>query len=117
MIGQSRRYAYAVMFLGAVLLGSLWLFVWQQVVYEREKTMGEASRELMNLAKAFEESVSSVIAQTDSDLVTIKQAYESDGPASPVIAAILAQTLKDPTRFQSGVADVGGAEVQFSEIF
>ena len=71
---DTKKYIWMVVLLGGVLLGVLWLFIWQHVNNDRERTLREASREAMNLAKAFEEQVNSVISQADHDMVILKEA-------------------------------------------
>ena len=105
---NSKGYSWVIALLGCMLLSSLWLFVWQQVEYERKETMKDAARENLNLAKAFEEQVRSLIAHVDYDMVTIKLAYEREGVSSPVVAAVLERTLQDAARFHIGIANERG---------
>ena len=112
---DTKRYSWMVVLLGGVLFSGLWLFVWQHVNNDRERTLREASREAMNLAKAFEEQVNSIIVQADHDMVILKEAYEKGGVANPVVATILQQTLKDTARFQIGITDAQGVFVVSSD--
>ena len=112
---DTKRYSWMVVLLGGVLFSGLWLFVWQHVNNDRERTLREASREAMNLAKAFEEQVNSIIVQADHDMVILKEAYEKGGADNPVVATILQQTLKDTARFQIGITDAQGVFVVSSD--
>ena len=108
MNDQSTRYSRAILLLGLIMLFGLWNFVWHQVGFEREKELEQATRAEMNMTKVFEEQVRSVIASADSEMITIKQACEKEGPSSSIIAAILAETRKNPARLQVGVTDEFG---------
>ena len=118
MRGESvftKRYSLLVVLLGGILLGSLWLFVWQHVSNDRERTLQEAAREARNLAKAFEEQVRNSIAQVHYDMVALQKAYEKGGAANPVIDTILGNTIKDRIRFQIGITDEQGVFVVSSD--
>ena len=114
-LNTSKRMSFGAILLGALTLCFLWLFVWQQVEYERKKTLEQASSEAMNLAKAFEENVRSIISQVDYDILTIRRAYEKTGPTSPVVEAILEQTRNDPARVQAGITDEHGRFIVSSD--
>ncbi|MDR3590272.1 MAG: ATP-binding protein [Negativicutes bacterium] len=101
-------YSWLVILLGSFLIGGLCLFVQQQVQYDYDRTIEEASQETTNLAIAFEEHVRRIIADVDKDLLSLKQAYERDGISSPVIAENLASTGKDPALVQEAIINKRG---------
>ena len=74
--GLAKNFSSMVVLVALLLLGSLWLFVWQHVDNEKNRVVQEASREAMNLAKAFEEQVSNIIGRADDDLLLLKMVFE-----------------------------------------
>ncbi|MBC8014921.1 MAG: PAS domain S-box protein, partial [Sporomusaceae bacterium] len=82
----------------ALLLGSIWFFVWQQINNDYDRTFAESYRETMNLAKAFEENIRSVISDADRDSLTLKQAYERDSGDTAFFEKYMAHLRQDPTR-------------------
>lgn len=112
----SKKYTLTILLIAALLLSSLWVFVWQHVENERERTIAEASREAMNLAKAFEEHVRNIIARADDDMMLLKMAYEKEGPASSIANMILAQVVQDPTRFHLGITNEHGLFIVSSDV-
>ena len=91
-------YSLFVILIGILLIGSLWLFVWQQINYDYDRTIAEASLETMNLTKAFEEHVRRVVADADRDLLRLKLTYEQEGLSSSSITAYALNTAEDPNR-------------------
>ena len=100
------RYSLRTILIGMFLIGCLWLFAWQQIHYEYDRKIEETSKETMNLTRAFEEHVRSVVANGDNDLLKLKQAYERGGSTSPIAAYIKA--AKDPTINQVTVINEHG---------
>lgn len=92
----------------ALLLGSIWFFVWQQINNDYDRTLAESCRETMNLAKAFEENIRSVISGADRDLLTLKQAYERDSSDTAFFDKYMAHMRQDPTRSIVFVLDEQG---------
>ena len=114
MLGKwalAKNFTSVVVLVALLLLGNLWLFVWQHVDYEKNRVVQEASREAMNLANAFEAQVRNLIARADDDMQLLKLAYEAEGPSSKIVRQLLTQTVKDPTRFQLGVINEQGVFV------
>lgn len=101
-------YSWLVIFLGVVLIVSMWLYVRYRISHDYERTMAEASQETMNMAIAFEEHVRRIVADVDKDLLQIKQAYEQDGLASPIVAGYMRAAPGDPARSQVAVYDEQG---------
>ena len=102
-------YSGLVILLGLFLIGSLWLFVWQQINNDYDKEIAAASQETMNLAIAYEESVRRIVTDADKDLRLLRQAYERDGiPCFSLIAHSLAN---DPTKILFSVTDEQGNRV------
>ena len=97
-----------IIIVALVLLASLWLFVWQHVENERERTLFEASRETMNLAKAFEEHVRNIVNRADDDMQLLKMVFEKEGPSGAIVNLIFAQVQNDPSRHQIGIVDEYG---------
>ena len=62
-----------IILLGVCLIGILWLFVWQQIRSDYNRTIAETSQETMNLTKAFEIDLRRVVADADKDLLNLKQ--------------------------------------------
>ena len=113
--GLAKNFSSMVVLVALLLLGSLWLFVWQHVDNEKNRVVQEASREAMNLAKAFEEQVRNIIDSADDDLLLLKMVFEKQGASSPIVNQILAQSVKNPTRFHIGIADEQGVFVVSSD--
>jgi len=91
-------YSWLVIALGVVLIVGMWLFIWQQINHDYERTMADTSLETMNLATAFEEHVRRIVAGADKDMINLEQAYERDGISSPVFSVYAQNASKDPSR-------------------
>ena len=79
MLGKwalAKNFTSVVVLVALLLLGNLWLFVWEHVENEKKRVVQEASREAINLAKAFEEQVSNIIGRADDDLLLLKMVFE-----------------------------------------
>lgn len=114
MAEQSKWHSRAIILISFLMLCGLWLLVLQQVGYEREKELEKAAVGAKNLTKAFEEQVHSIVASADNDMLTIQQAYEQEGPTSPIIAALLEQIRKDSAKIQGGITNERGIFVASS---
>ena len=94
----SKHYSCTIFLLGVALPSGLCLFVWPHVGNDRERTLQEASREAMNLAKAFEEQVRSIIAQADYDMAIPNRPAKNKAltvRSSPRFWNIHKKTLRD----------------------
>ena len=114
MLGKwalAKNFTSVVVLVALLLLGNLWLFVLQHIETEQNRVVHEASREAMNLAKTFEEQVRNLIDRADDDMQLLKLAYEAEGPSGAIVSQLIAQTVKDPVRFQLGVANEQGVFV------
>lgn len=110
-----RKFALIVFLAAVLMLGGLWTIVWQHIDNEHERTIAEAFREGMNLAKSFEEQVRHIVDTADHDMVLLKMIYEKERYAHSIIDVILQQTVVDPTRFLIGITDEQGYFVVNSE--
>jgi len=104
-------YSWLIVALGIFLISGLWLFVWQQINYDYNRTIEETSKETMNLAIAYEEHVRRIVADADKELLNLKKAYERDGISSPLIAAYVNSAGNDPARNQVSIANEQGIVV------
>jgi PAS domain S-box-containing protein len=104
-------YLCLIILLGIFLIGGLWMLVRYQINVDYDRTIEAASQETTNLAIAFEEHVRRIIADTDKDLLSQKQAYEQDGVSSPVISEEMKNTVKDPSRVQVAIFNAQGTLV------
>jgi len=78
-------HSWLIILLGVLLIVGLWVFAWQQINYDYDRTIQETSHEAMNLTKSLEEHVRRVVASADKDLSNLKKAYERGGISSPVL--------------------------------
>lgn len=106
------NYSWLIIALGIFLNLGIWLFFWQQINYEYDRKIELTSQETMNLCIAFEEHVRRVIADADMDLLNLKQAYEREGIASPVIDDYVNGSAQDSARFQTAIANEHGILVK-----
>jgi len=100
-----------VLFLGALLIVGLWLYVNYQIEHDYDRTIVEASQETLNLTKAFEEHVRRVLADADHDLCTLKLIYEWPQPSRSALAAYAMITPEDPSRSTVAVYNEQGVVV------
>jgi len=100
-----------VLFLGALLIVGLWLYVNYQIEHDYDRTIVEASQETLNLTKAFEEHVRRVLADADHDLCTLKLIYEWQPPSRSALAAYSMITPEDPSRSTVAVYNEQGIVV------
>ncbi|HWR30247.1 MAG TPA: hypothetical protein VN631_10480, partial [Negativicutes bacterium] len=100
-----------VLFLGALLIVGLWLYVNYQIEHDYDRTIVEASQETLNLTKAFEEHVRRVLADADHDLCTLKLLYEWQPPSRSALAAYSLITPEDPSRSTVAVYNEQGVVV------
>lgn len=115
MVKQSKWLPRLIVAIGIMMVCGVWLLVRYQVIHEREVELENAAIVASNLSKAFEEQVHSVIADADGDMRIIQRAYEKEGAASPLIAAILEQNSKNPVKAQSGITDDTGRFIVSSD--
>ena len=111
MLGKwtlAKNFATIVVLVSALLLGSLWLFVWQHLANEKERILAAASRDALNLAKAFEGHIRNIIVQADNDMQLLKMAYEKEGSSNEIAKLILTQVKQDAIRLNTGVTDEHG---------
>lgn len=111
MLGKwtlAKNFATIVVLVSALLLGSLWLFVWQHLANEKERILAAASRDALNLAKAFEVHIRNIIVQADNDMQLLKMAYEKEGSSNEIAKLILTQVKQDAIRLNTGVTDEHG---------
>lgn len=104
-------YSRLILLLGIVLIAGLWSLVSYQISYDYRRTVAESSTETMNLATAFEEHVRRILIDADKELLNLKQIYERDGIASPVIDTYLAIAGNDPCRTQVTVVNERGVQL------
>jgi len=78
-------YSRLIILLGVLLIVGLWMFAWQQINYDYDRSIQETSHEAMNLTKSLEEHVRRVVASADKDLSNLKKTYERGGISSPVL--------------------------------
>ncbi|MDR3562468.1 MAG: ATP-binding protein [Negativicutes bacterium] len=97
-----------IFLLGIFLIAGLWLFVWQQIEYDYDRTINETSREAMNLAIAFEENVRRILSEADKDLRYMKHSYEQGGTSNPAFIASALNAADDSSRRQVAVYDEEG---------
>lgn len=107
-------YSWLIILVGVFLIGGIWLFVYQQVNYDYDRTIAENSRETMNLSIAFEEHVRRILAEADKDLLNLKQVYEGGGNASLAYVDYLKNAADDSGRNQVAVMNAQGSMVATS---
>jgi len=107
-------YSWLTVLMGVLLIVGLWLFAWQQINYDYDRTIQEASHDAMNLTKSLEEHVRRVVASADKDLLNIKKTYERDGSLSPVLADTVKNAANGPTLKQVAVINEQGRMVASS---
>lgn len=101
-------YSWIIILSGCILISSLWAFILYHIHYDYERTIANASQETMNLAIAFEEHVSGIVADTDKDLINLKWVYEQQGLSSPVFAAMANSISQDSARNLIGITNEQG---------
>lgn len=101
-----------IVLLGCFLLVVTWLFVYYHINYDYERSVSEASKETMNLAKAFEEHVRRVIMEADTDLENLQQAYEEGGVLNPAFSVYWENMIKDSSRCQVAVINEQGVVIE-----
>lgn len=104
---QAGKLSKIIISAGIILIILLWTFVHQQIKYDYNRTITEASKETMNLAISFEEHVRKIISDADNDLIRLKQVIDTDGISSPSIAYLL-DTGNNTARNQVAVYDERG---------
>lgn len=107
-IGQSGLIAL----LGALLLGGLWLYSWQQLSHDYDRTIAEGSQETVNLVKAFEEYVRRVIADADTELLRLKRSFERGELSNQKFTE---DTASDPSKRIISIYNERGIVIQSSE--
>ncbi|WP_378954306.1 ATP-binding protein [Pelosinus sp. sgz500959] len=108
---------WPIVLLVVCLISGLWFFVWYQINNEYTRSIEKASRDTMNLTKAFEEYVRRIVVEADKDLLSIKKTYERYGIASPLLAEYVADAATDPVRYQqvAVINEHGIAVISFIE--
>ena len=71
------RHSFLIIGFGLLLTLGIAMFSWQHLQFEYDRTLEEKSRDTMNLTKAFEEHIRTVLDDTDNDLTSIRNIYES----------------------------------------
>ena len=71
------RHSFLIIGFGLLLTLGIAVFSWQHLQFEYDRTLEEKSRDTMNLAKAFEEHIRTVLESTDTDLISIRNIYEA----------------------------------------
>lgn len=71
------RHSFLIIGFGLLLTLGIALFSWQHLQFEYDRALEEKSRDTMNLAKAFEEHIRTVLENTDTELTSIRNIYEA----------------------------------------
>lgn len=103
-----------VVLLGVLLIAGLWLYSWQKISDDYDRSIEESSQETMNLARAFEEHVRRVVSDADKDLLALKWDYEKNGISSQVFASLKESSLTDPSKKVVSIFNEQGKIIQSS---
>ena len=106
-------YSWGIVFCCLLFILAIISFWWQAVAKEYARAQMEQTRNTMNLTKAFEEHIHSVLAAADADLLAMKKAYEVSDATHSLLAEYIA--LKNsPSQTVAAIFDESGRIVEKS---
>ncbi len=105
---RSKRILLQPVGFGLVLLGVVWLAVWQHIETERKATERDVIQEAANLAQVFEKNIARTAGEIDRILKFLRQSYERSGFSADWAVLVQDDYTVDEKTVQIAVMDPKG---------